>query len=1219
MIDHLSNSSPGRHLDFVHALNAAAAQLQKAAHSEEEVFTTFQAEMVKLGIRGSIYLRDAGTDRMVIRAIAMPGDLLPRLEGLTGIPGLGYSFPLRQVEVFCRVLDTAGPAFVADNRAVIAQILPEAATAVQDKFWPLLGTFPAVYAPLQVEAEVCGILSVTDSRLTPADVPAVLAFANHLSAAIENARLFTSLQEEIRVRRQVEQSLRESEARYRALVENIPAITYIAALDETSTTLYVSPQVEQVLGFKPEEYTKEYDVWFHQLHPDDRDRVLQEVAASHASGKPFRSEYRMLTRDGRTIWIRDEAVLVRDSSGQAMFLQGVMFDITDQKVRDEELQHLVQFRETIIDDANVWIDVLDADGNVILWNKAAEQISGYSREEVVGHARIWEWLYPDTAYRQKIFATAMDIIQRGEVVENFETTILCKDGTRRVISWHSRNLENDTGQPIGSIAIGRDVTPQKEAELALQKNLNRLTQAQQIARLGHWEYDPQTDTVVRADIIYRLFGTTPETMPPRGGTFYPLIHPEDRGYVEDTMAETLRAGGSYDIVYRIIRPDGQERVMRDRARLETDPQTGTRRLVGISQDITEWRYLQRRLYASEHRFRTLFEKSPDAIFVLEPLRGDPVIEEVNQAACRMTGYRREELVGMPFSLLSAGDTQQERLARFHQLHEAGALTFETRQRRKDGSLFPVEVRASLIEIGGERFILFIERDITERQKMRSLEKRLSAVVEQSGDIIMMTNPQGVIMYVNPAFEQATGYCADEVIGKTPRILKSGQQNDDFYRDLWQTITAGKVWRGQFVNRKKDGSLYTEQATISPIVDDAGKIASFVAIKRDITREMELEKRYLQAQKMEAVGRLTAGIAHDFNNLLTSINGFAQLLQSQLPPDDSRQELVTRISRAGERAAGLVQQLLAFSRSKEMSPREVDLNHLVREVAKMLRPIIGEHIQLQTRLSPNLLPVKADSTRLHQVILNLAVNARDAMPNGGELLIATENVPPNGSTEPPRVRLTVRDTGVGMSREVMEHIFEPFYTTKPTGQGTGLGLATVYGIVTQSGGEIDVESEEGRGTTFTIYLPAVEPVPEKAGSSPLPANQPPRGSETVLLVEDDEGVRALLQVALEVYGYHLLIAGSGEEARRVAAAHSGPIHLLVTDVVLPDTGGKQLAETLLLDRPEMRVLLMSGYPDQELARHGILQTEVPFVQKPIVPAEFLRLIRRILDNQQEPAR
>jgi PAS domain S-box-containing protein len=509
-------------------------------------------------------------------------------------------------------------------------------------------------------------------------------------------------------------------------------------------------------------------------------------------------------------------------------------------------------------------------------------------------------------------------------------------------------------------------------------------------------------------------------------------------------------------------------------------------------------------------------------------------------------------------------------------------------------------------------------DITDRKRAEESQALLATAVDQSAETIMITDAAGTISYVNPAFEKATGYTREEVIGHNPRLLKSGQQDAEFYRQMWTVLSRGEIWSGHFINRRKDGTHFEETATISPVRDAAGQIVNYVAVKRDVTNENRLEAQLRQAQKMEAVGSLAGGVAHDFNNLLGVIMGYGEIVYRQLAGEDPLKGKVGQILKAAERAAGLTRQLLAFSRKQVLQPKILDLNTVVSDMDKMLRRLIGEDVEFTTLLEPHLGSVRADPGQIEQVVMNLVVNSRDAMPEGGRLTIETHNADldaeyaaTHSPARPgPYVALVITDSGSGMDAATQALIFEPFFSTKGVGKGTGLGLATVYGIVKQSEGHIWVYSEVGVGTTFKIYLPRID---EEAVLERPPEPGPLlRGSETVLLVEDAESLRELLREALETNGYTVLVARDGAEALQIAAAHAGPIHMLVTDVIMPGMSGPKIVDLLAPRRPEMKVLFVSGYSDESLTRHGLVGPGRAFLSKPFGPEVLLRKVRESLD-------
>lgn len=498
------------------------------------------------------------------------------------------------------------------------------------------------------------------------------------------------------------------------------------------------------------------------------------------------------------------------------------------------------------------------------------------------------------------------------------------------------------------------------------------------------------------------------------------------------------------------------------------------------------------------------------------------------------------------------------------------------------------------------------------------QRRLNAAIEQAGEGIIVTDAEWIIVYANPAYEQVSGYSQSDLIGASVlRIFDPATDDMKALQEMQKTISSGRVWYGRLTSAKNDGSLYVQDITIGPVLDDNGETTSFVATIRDVTREIQLETQYQQSQKMQAVGQLTGGVAHDFNNLLTAINGFAELLKMRMDDDDPFRNLVDNILRSGNRAATLVRQLLAFSRKQIVEPKVLNLNVTVTEMDKMLQRIIGENIRMKTKLAQDLWSVKIDLSQIEQIIVNLAVNARDAMPDGGELTIKTENVNPDEldavQTDLPMgeyVCLCIEDTGIGMGKDIQARIFEPFFTTKEAGKGTGLGLATVFGIVKQNKGDIQVHSAEGAGCIFKIYLPRTL----QDAKADMQDAQPeiPYGRETILLVEDDPGVRSLAEHMLRRQGYTVLSASNGQRAIQVAQVYNRKIDLLFTDVVMPKMNGKVLADQFTSRYPDTKVLYTTGYTDDVIAQYGILSNNVAMLSKPFSAISLAQKIREVLD-------
>ncbi len=513
-----------------------------------------------------------------------------------------------------------------------------------------------------------------------------------------------------------------------------------------------------------------------------------------------------------------------------------------------------------------------------------------------------------------------------------------------------------------------------------------------------------------------------------------------------------------------------------------------------------------------------------------------------------------------------------------------------------------------------------KRELGERTKAEERLRKLSHAVDQSPLSIVITDRHGTIEYANPHFSQLTGYPLDELLGKNPRILKSGFTPPDEYRNLWDTILGGGEWRGEFHNLKKNGEYFWEMAMISPIRDQSGAISNFIAIKEDITERKRLESQLRHSQKMEAIGQLAGGIAHDFNNILTAIIGYATIMQMQISAESRLRSTVDHILATAERGASLTQGLLAFSRKQVSDPGRVNLNEIIERVNKLLVRLIGEDIHLKTVLAEQELPVMADSIQIEQVLMNLATNARDAMPDGGTIVIKTEVavldtlfMTSHGFGEQGSYALlTVSDTGCGMDEETVKRIFEPFYTTKETGKGTGLGLSIVYGIIKKHGGFIVCHSAAGKGTAFQIYLPLTD----TPGQLPFPVpGMGPfrRGSEVILLVEDDEPTRTLTRELLEEFGYSVMEAGDGFQALEIYREQRDGIHLVILDAIMPGIKGTDVYREIRSLTPNIRILFCSGYNPDTIEGLGTLDPNLHFISKPFMPKELLMKIREVLED------
>jgi two-component system, cell cycle sensor histidine kinase and response regulator CckA len=646
-------------------------------------------------------------------------------------------------------------------------------------------------------------------------------------------------------------------------------------------------------------------------------------------------------------------------------------------------------------------------------------------------------------------------------------------------------------------------------------------------------------------------------------------------------------------------------------------------LIRAMRYATERKRAVEALQRSEEYFRSLIENALDIITVID---AGGTIRYGSPSLKRVLGYEPQELIQQQFATLIHPDDQAsvgEMLAPA-QTNGVGARSLEFRIRHRNGTWRVLEAIGKLFNLdSASPSYVLNSRDITERKRdeeaLRQANETLAAVIETSPLAIYTVDLKGSVTSWNTAAEKMYGYTQGEVMHRFLPILLA-EDVPEFLEQLAETA-KGRSYAGlEAKRRRKDDSIFDISVWSAPLRDGTGAVRGSVIMAADITDRKRLEEQFQQAQKMEAVGRLAGGVAHDFNNLLTVITGYCQMLLDRLEPSDLAYEDMQQVLRAADRATTLTKQLLAFSRKQIVQPKVIDLHALLREMDHILKRLVGEDIELHIEASAGLGKVRVDPGQLEQVIINLAVNSRDAMPKGGKLIIEMRNVEIDEkfvarhlAVDPgPYVLLAVTDTGAGIPPEVQQHLFEPFFTTKEKGRGTGLGLSTSYGIVKQNRGEILVYSEVGIGTTFKIYLPRVNE-PADVDRTQAPEAPVRRGTETILIVEDEEGVRRVLLEMLSQQGYRVLVASSGPEAIALCDKEQGTIDLLITDVIMPKMSGRELADNLRACRAGLKVLFVSGYTDSAIVHHGILEEGTVFLQKPFTPEQIAGKVRHVLDE------
>ncbi len=999
------------------------------------------------------------------------------------------------------------------------------------------------------------------------------------------------------------------------------------------TIAYISPAVEEITGYPRETFLSNPEQLFQIVHPEDQEAFRGGLKKELEDPNPCVRVFRILHKDGAVRWISHRCRPVFDPEGKVLCRVSSNRDITKEKqtgeaLRESEARYKGILRTLpdivfVINREYVFTDCYTPFPSMLLM--PCEKIVGRAVREILP-----EFLADLT---EKKVQTAVETGQLQVYEYSLEVT-----GEKR---WFEARV-NPRGKDE-TLAIIRDITERKKAETTLRIQEEKYETLYKFYRLMSdnipdlvWAKDLEGRYLFVNRAICEKLVMARDTEEPIGKTdlffanrersrhpdrddwhtFGELCVNSDEIVLKSKKAQRFDEYGNvrgkflYLDVYKAPIFDEEGKII------------GT---VGHGRVVTKEKKIEKKLVESEKRYRQLFESSIDAIYINSL---DGRIIDINPVGLRLLGLSKFDEA----DIVHASNFYQnpkDRQKLIAELKKQGFVrNYELNLKKADGTKFTAMISAALLydEGGTPIAIQGILRDITEQKAREKALRRLATVIEQAAQSIVITDLKGNIEYVNPAFEEMTGYAFEEVKGKNPRILQSGQHDREFYRNLWKTIASGKTWHGIFLNKKREGALYYERAVLFPIKDAKGQIINYAAVKQDITEEKQLESQLLQAQKMETIGQLAGGIAHDFNNLLNIIKGYSELALLRMAKDAPGYREISAIQSAGKRAETLVGQLMAFSRKQVYAPRVIDINEVITKLEGMLRRIISEDIQLQTLLSPNLPFIKADPNQIEQILVNIAINARDAIkaqraPSDKKIMIKTRDVEFSEAYtsrhfdfHPGRyIQISVSDTGIGMDTETQRHIFEPFFTTKEEGKGTGLGLSTVYGIVKQNHGYIHVYSEPGRGTTFEIYWPVTEELTHPHIEERRTSKASPRGHESILFVEDEEELRNLTAGVLREYGYRVTEASDGMEALKHLEDTQTSFDLIITDLVMPRMNGDELARKAEALRPGIKVFFTSGYTNNHIIHNGILKEGLQFLHKPYSFAELFHKIRQILDH------
>jgi PAS domain S-box-containing protein len=972
--------------------------------------------------------------------------------------------------------------------------------------------------------------------------------------------------------------------------------------DLQTNEVYYSPEWKRQLGYAEDELSNRMEEWKSRLHPDDIERIeatIAEFLADPSSG--YANEFRLRHRDGTYRWILSHGAFIRDERGNPIRMVGSHVDITERREAEEHLRHTQL--------------LLSETGRLA-------KIGGWEFDPATGKGTWTE----EVARIHDLDPQAETSAELGLSFYHGESRTRIEDAIKRAIESATPydlvlELTTAKGNHRWVRTVGRPIV--RDGKVALIRgyfqDVSEMKQARdEISRLARYP-NQNLYPVLRVDEAGLILYVNPATQSLLsswqcrvGGRL-----PEP---ISSITARSLRE--NYALTAEI---DCDDRTFLFAA----TPVATEKSAIVYGFDITAEKQVQRSLECSERRLGDALDLAKAADWEFDVATRTLTFND-RFYALYGTSAEREGGYTMPadeytrrFLFPEDAHIVANGIARAIAESDPHAKwQLEHRILRRDGQTRFIFARITTIRDAQGRTIGAhgVNQDITERKLAEEERTRLAIALEQTAEAVVITDARGEIAYVNPAFERITGYQRHEVAGQNPRILKSGEQDDVFYRDLWETVGRGDVWSGRLRNKTKDGRIYDAEMTISPVVDEHGSAISYVAIQRDVTEQLALERRLLQSQKMEAIGTLAGGIAHDFNNILGAILGYGQLIADALPESGDLRNDIDELLKAVNRATELVRQILTFSRHVDEERKVIEMGLIVKEALKLLRPSIPTTIEIRAEIDVRGCPVLADPTQIHQVIVNICTNAYHAMQDSGGIM--TVSVHPYGvddaiaDTHPSLhegdyVRLSVRDTGHGIAQENLHRVFDPFFTTKPPGSGTGLGLATVHGIVTSHGGAISAYSEIDVGTTFHVYLPRAETgvIPELG-----PEEAVRGGREHILVVDDEEALVQLVERALHKLGYEVTAMTSPIDALEAIRAHPDSFDLLITDQTMPKLTGVKLVREVHRIRPGLPVVVATGHAgetiEEQLAQAGV----TAILSKPAQLPEIGRIVRTVLDKK-----
>jgi PAS domain S-box-containing protein len=1025
---------------------------------------------------------------------------------------------------------------------------------------------------------------------------------------------------DITERKRAEEKLTKSEEKYRSIFENVQDVYYEASID--GIILEVSPSIEIMSK--------------GQYHRDDLIGKPMDDFYSVAGGRQALIEFlqerssvtdheiTLKNRDGSSVACSISAKVLYDAQSVPLKIIGTMRDITERKRAEEALSQSEERFKLLHEYAPFGIILSNRSGQILEVNPAALQILGSPSAEETKKSNLLKF---PLLIKSGISAALKSCIETGQAGIG-EYSYISK--WEKSVNLHLRYVPilDDHNQVTLVQTIMEDITERKRADEAVRESEERFRMVFENVFDGISIYiedpDPAKRKLVECNNQYAVMaGRTREELLTLGNTLG--LQRTIIDTVNDKNFESRIPGSGYMGSFSWIRPDGKDNIIEYtgmpiiwRGRLHS---------ISIDRDITGRKQAEAALTYERNLLNALMDNTLDHIYFKD-----------RESRFLKISKAQADAFGLDDPEQAAGKTDFDFFTKEH-AHPAfedeqkilksgiAIVGLEEKESWPDGREGWVSTtKVPLRNVQGEIIGTFgISRDITKSKHADEERQRLITAFGQTAEAILVTDPRGIIQYVNPAFEQITGFARKEAIGQNPRILNSGQQSAGFYEELWKTISTGGKWTGRFINKKKDGTLFTDETSISPVVNKKREIINYVGVKRDITSELSLQTQLTQAQKLESIGTLASGIAHDFNNILGIIMGHTSLLERLREDLHMHTESVSAIMKASQRGASLVKQLMLFARKTEPLLESVKVNNIIGEITKLLQETFPKTITISTSLQNDLPAIVADSSQVHQLLLNLILNARDAMEKGGALSISTRTI--EGETVRSRfpkvtrdrvtrqyVQIEVTDTGIGMDESTRQRIFEPFFTTKGVGKGTGLGLAVVFGIVEHHNGFIDVQSARGEGTSFAVYLPIPVHTGEEMHASGKKLEDLPGGTETILIIEDEAALMKLAKNILVSKGYTVLTAEDGMQGVELYRSHKKEIAVVLSDIGLPVFGGHDVFRKIRAINPEAKIIFASGFFDPETKSEMYKAGLKNFIQKPYMQNEVLQKIREAIDSQ-----